>query len=422
MIGEPKPQASADTSIGSKEQQFGAASREDFASNAEQVAVTREAIAEAALAGDFDKAGELAQMAKGLKSDSVEMMSRTEDVARAENAERDAETARKAAEAKVAEDAARAEQAAAHATKEAEDVAKATALAEQIKSGNIGVTHTETSADSVLADEQKVLDDSRVFYASRLENKAYSLNNYHSVKPEHPVSSEDLMLQDARQEDMELMFKKIGAPKTEMFEKYGERMRNAASALVGAMKEWRAHDDKTSDETLDMAERLKAQEIRKSLNERIYQLSRDASFGAEVIAFRRQKRDESWSEYHSYREKTCAEYKSTAMQDPQIVLNLAEAGQLGNGYRENEGIGQIDGKLRENLEFMQKVLETLSRKGAEAFFVHVQGKARTRELYIASVKKNHLNYQWGPKEWATDPEIQKIALESGLDPMYLKKN
>ncbi len=364
------------------EKQAGAASREDFASNEEQVAAKKAAIAEAAAAGDYDKVAELAQAAKGLETSKNEMMSNTEDAARAENAERDAAAKKEGDHVEALEmnkafdESQAAEKAAQERAKIAEadklsaeaDAAAAAKLAEQIKSGNVGV---EVQSAEVVQDK--------------------------------PIGNT------------------FEAPKNETFEKYGEKMRGAAAELVNVKKQMQANEKIMYSKELDMAERLKAQDENKALNETRNKLREDALFGAE---FRRQKTGESYSEYSDYQRKTLDEYRDAAMQDPQTVLSMLESGELGNGYREGEGVGQISEELRENPEFMAKALELLPNgRAAENFWVHVKGEARNNsELYIAAVKKNHLNYQWGSKEWKTDPEIQKIALESGLDPMYLQQN
>ena len=451
MIGEPKPQASADTS-----------DKDQYEANAARLAeMSAKNVGELS---DDELETMLAER-KALRSAQTENIGRAQAEATAENAERDAEIARKAAEAKVAEDAARAEQAAAHAAKEAEDATKAAALLKQIKSGNVGgegkpaekISDVETAAINTMlkiaqlarrGDPKAREDYYSTWNALPLEMKTkpgfkdrLEIAMREDRKQERGVAYEEALVEDAertREKKGEVSGEakvteasisegsteeQFEAPKTEMFEKYGKRMRGAASELVSVMKEWEVNNGKAYDKTLDMAERLKAQETRESLNDRRNQLLRDATFGAEVVQFRRQKTGETYDEYSTYKYKTLDEYENTAMQDPQIVLNLAEAGQLGNGHHEKEGIGRVDKKLRENPEFMRKVLELLpNRDAAESFWVHVSGKARTRELYIASVKKNHLNYQWGSKEWKTDPEVQKIALESGLDPMYLQKN
>lgn len=300
-----------------------------------------------------------------LRSAQKESIGRAREEAIAENAERDAETARKAAEAKVAEEAARAEQAAAHAAKEAEDVARAAALAEQIKSGNIG-------------GEAKP--------AAMLE-----------------------------------------APKTEMFQKYGEKMRLDSSRVAEIMREIRKHDDMKNNQDLDYEDRLQAEKASFALNEKRNQLLDGAFFGTtdtrafrQELGLRNQKIGEASTEYWDYLSKVLDEYYDAAMQDPVTVMNLAEAGAI-NGDAHAKSIGE---KLRSNPEFMRKLLDVLPQnKTAESFWQYVAGDAQNdRGLYIAAIRKNHLNYQYGPKDWKTDPEVQKIALESGLDSMYLQKN
>ncbi len=111
MIGEPKPQASTDTS-----------DKDKYEANAGRLAeMSTKNVGELS---DDELEAMLAER-KALKSARTENIGRAEDEAIAEDGERNAENARKAAEAKVAEDVARAEQVAAHAAKEAEDAAKA---------------------------------------------------------------------------------------------------------------------------------------------------------------------------------------------------------------------------------------------------------------------------------------------------------
>ena len=72
---------------------------------------------------------------------------------------------------------------------------------------------------------------------------------------------------------------------------------------------------------------------------------------------------------------------------------------------------------------MTELLDSLpDRNAAQNFWASCTGEARqSRELYITAVQKNHLNYQFGPKEWKKDPEIQQIAVKSGLSSVYLEK-
>lgn len=135
-----------------EKQQVGTASREDFASNEEQVAAKKQAIAEAAAAGDYDKVAELAQAAKGLEADKNEMMGTVQEEATAENAERDMVVKKESDHAEALEmnkafDESKAVEAAAQErariaeedrlSAEA-DAAVAAKLAEQIKNGNVG--------------------------------------------------------------------------------------------------------------------------------------------------------------------------------------------------------------------------------------------------------------------------------------------
>lgn len=177
MIGEPKLQAGADTS-----------DRDQYEKNAGRLAeMSSKNVGELS---DDELETMLAER-KTLRSAQSENIGRAQDEATAENAERNAEKARQVAEAKkVAEDAARSEQAAAHAVKEAEDAAKATALAEQIKSGNVG-----------LSEEEKGLDASRAQYTKDTEEKAARVTPSQILFGAKASSAEELMQRDAKDED-----------------------------------------------------------------------------------------------------------------------------------------------------------------------------------------------------------------------------
>lgn len=214
---------------------------------------------------------------------------------------------------------------------------------------------------------------------------------------------------------------RLETPKTEMFEKYGSTMRKAADELVSVMRDWEAKRAEQIASEFNSPEWKRLTDEERALNDRRNQLREDAMWGAKVIKFRSQSSGESWSQHSDYQSKELDAYQKAAMSDPYTVMRLAEASQLGQGYGENEGIGKIDQKLRSNPEFMAKVLENISKSGAESFWAHVAGEANNKELYLAAIKKNALNYQWGSKEWKSDPEVQQVALESGLIPTYLYK-
>jgi hypothetical protein len=218
------------TSMDFEKQQAGAASREDFASNEEQVAAKKQAIAEATAAGDYDKITALAQEAKGLGAGKNEMMANTEDVARMENAKRDYDkvsalaqeaiglewdknemlgAAKDEAETENAErDMAAKEAAAQEKARIAEedrlsaeaDAAAAAKLAEQIKGG--------------LTDEEKALNEDRAEYAQKSQERASRLNTGVGRQKERllyqrvlhtgrEVSAEDVMREDAANENLE---------------------------------------------------------------------------------------------------------------------------------------------------------------------------------------------------------------------------
>lgn len=213
---------------------------------------------------------------------------------------------------------------------------------------------------------------------------------------------------------------RLEAPKTEMSEKYGAKIRQAAKELVNVVKELAVSDAKVK--SLEYQSSAWSQALREynAINNKRNKLREEATWDSGIL--RKQKSGESHTDYHNYQGKTLAEYKRTAMADPQAVLSIAEAGELGSGAGEGTGIGEVNRELRSNAEYMTRMLDVLDRRGAESFWAHCSGEAKqNRELYIAAIQKNHLNYQFGSKEWKLDPEVQKIALASGLDSIYLQK-
>jgi hypothetical protein len=88
---------------------------------------------------------------------------------------------------------------------------------------------------------------------------------------------------------------------------------------------------------------------------------------------------------------------------------MVEAGELGNGYQENRGIGKISPELRSNPEFMSLVLDKLTAQGAWGFWAHAIGEtANDKNLFIEAIKKNPINYQFGKTEWNRDPKVRYI--------------
>jgi hypothetical protein len=298
MIGEPKPQASSDTS-----------DKDKYVANDARLGEIKGKIS-----GDLsdEELDTLVAERKGLNAAQAENIGRAADEAIVENTERDAEVARQKAEAqKAVEDAARAEQAAAHEAIAVEDAAKAAELLEKIKSGNIGG----------------------------------------EIQPAEAVQEEST--QD--------IVEKIGAPKTEMFEKYGEKMRLDSSRAAEIAREMRKNDAIKNNQDLNYEERLKAEKASFALNDKRNQLLDGTFFGTtdtrafrQALGLRNQKTGEAYIEYFDYLSKVLDEYYDTAMQDPITVMNLVEAGAI-NG----DSIKRIDEKLRSNPDFMRKLLEVL---------------------------------------------------------------
>jgi hypothetical protein len=235
-------------------------------------------------------------------------------------------------------------------------------------------------------------------------------------RTEIPLGSKDEAIDERPIEE------RLEASKTEMSEKYGETIRRAAKELAGVVKEMRSKDAELRTLEYQSPEWKKANGEYNVLNDRRNKLRDEATWNTEIL--RNQKSGESWSDYSNYQGRTLAEYQRTAHHDPQAVLSLAEAGELSEQGPPSEGlgIGRVSKKLRSNKEYMTRMLDVLDRTGAQSFWAYTMGEARQdKDLYLTAVRKNHLNYQFGPKEWTTDPEVQKIALESGLDRMYLQK-
>lgn len=159
MTGEPRMQAGADTS----------SDKEKYVANDERLAEIK-----SEMKGDLSEEELDALVAErgALKSAQTEHIGRAQDEAIAEDGEWNAEAARKAAEAKAAEDAARAEQVAAHEAMAIEDAAKAAALSEQIKSGNIGISASEAPTIEPLQDAHVDIYKTHLLEVERAEELA----------------------------------------------------------------------------------------------------------------------------------------------------------------------------------------------------------------------------------------------------------
>ncbi len=224
----------------------------------------------------------------------------------------------------------------------------------------------------------------------------------------------------AQEEAQEVVVEKQQeVPKNEMLEKYSGKMRAFAQELLRVTKEMSAKQEIMGNDSLPMEERLKAQSENEALKNSRRELKESSLRKPD---FRRKKFDETYNEYSDYQYKEMDKYEQAEKGDPETVLLLAEAGDLGKDSSPNTGIGKVDSKLRRDPDFMRKMLGVMSKNSAEAFWAHTEGDARKdKSLYIAAIQKNHLNYQWGSDEMKKDPEVQKVALASGLYPMYLKK-
>lgn len=274
---------------------------------------------------------------------------------------------------------------------------------EQEAGGEPDTLNTEAHAATIIAgreETQQVLASD----ATAHEGEIAALHQSLGVTPKGDGES---VVQEKLSEDI---VEKLGAPKSEIFKQYGNAMRRDASALVPVVEQMRENKKKLNETEWHSPEWQKLWNENEALNDQRNALRDGAVYGRGIMS-----RDADSGKDDRLRNA----YKEAAMDDPQTVLSLAQAGELGGGYRENEGIGKISRRLRREPEYMMKVLESLSPLAAEGFYPNVLQPSR--ELYVAAVRKNHLNYQFGPKEWARDPEIQKIAVESGLDPMYLMK-
>jgi hypothetical protein len=375
--------------------------RERITKNEGSTEDIKKQLQEAMASGDADKIIELGGQMKSLKGQKKEFIDQDEEEAYQENEERmkRGELTEKGSEKTMYEEA------------QAEDAAR-----EKVKIAEDAKRQAEEDAKKYAEALEKIQGKGNEVEKDQDLSDSVDLENARLVaeKTQENAENKDLGFDN--------LVGKIGAPKTEMFKKYGERMHQAADKLVLVVKEMRENEKKLIEAEHGSAEWKKLWDENNALNDRRNELRSDATWGGKVIKFRGQKYgEESYVQYEKYRSKETDAYNKTAMDDPYVVLRLAEADQLDRGYGNNEGIGKINSSLRSNSEFMEKVLDSISRNGAESFWAHVEGKANNRELYIKAIKKNHLNYQWGAKEWKSDPEIQKVALESGLNPTYLYK-
>lgn len=218
----------------------------------------------------------------------------------------------------------------------------------------------------------------------------------------------------------------LEAPQYPAFEKYGAAMRQAAQELVEVCASIRVKnteiDSASSDEERGvlLAEKEALDKKRNTLRLRATRGVEERR-GVGVLDYRGAPVGElARAQWESEQMKA---YTEAAMDDPKTVMLLAQAGELGTGYQSKEGIGQVSERLRGNLEYMTKLLGVLpDSDSAQSFWTHCIGAAKgSKDLYKIAVQKNPANYQYGLHEWKTDPEIQKIASEAGLDPILVEK-
>jgi hypothetical protein len=288
------------------------------------------------------------------------------------------------------------------------------------------------AAEDKAAHEQYVQEQSEA-EETRLAEIRAKLNG------EETIAIENAELVAEKDDKQQALIERIGAPQSEMFEKYGSRMREAADELVLASKEWKIANNKLRSLEKDYADAdnddAKKAEISKVYDEvkkevdtardKFNQLRRDASFGAEVIPKSGQKMGETYMEADRRRDAELKKYNEAAMNDPYVVLRMIEAGAIG-GDASGTGLRGVAERLMSDTEFVSEAIKLASKDSQGSydgwFWRNVSGEARAnKELFIEAVKLNHLNYQFGSQEMKSDPEIQKVALKSGLSPTYLYK-
>ncbi len=243
-----------------------------------------------------------------------------------------------------------------------------------------------------------------------------------SVEKTEPVAVENVgQAKEIGQKDL---IEQIGAPKSEMFEKYGEKMRQAADDLVENRKAIEANEEARKKVEYGTPEWQKLWDEGRALNDRRNELASDAAWGSNVVKFREEKSNESWTSYGNYKSEELRQYRSAALDDPYVVLRMVEAGALGIDAR-GDGLAYVSERLMGNSEFVREAFKLAKKHEAGYsgwFWNNVTGEARrNKELYIEAIKTNHLNYQFGSNEFKKDPEVQRVALESGLNPVYLFK-
>lgn len=207
----------------------------------------------------------------------------------------------------------------------------------------------------------------------------------------------------------QVLIEKLGAPTDEMFKEYGEKMRETADMLVLKNKEML--------EASAGGDMEKFKTLREERNK-----LRNEMYGDGVLKF-----SGSQSEQDKKRMQQGEKYHEVALADPQVVLSLVEAGELGNGGdRGLGGFEKVPVKLMADKDFVKEIINLLEKKPASAengyFWRAVGGLAKMdKELFKRAVALNTLNYQHGNEDMKNYAEIQAIALENGLDAIYLSK-
>lgn len=247
------------------------------------------------------------------------------------------------------------------------------------------------------AEQQRLAQESAAAEVKAEEDRQQQIAELTSNLKGEPALAETVENDQGSAEAVKPIEERLEAPQTRVFEQYGETMRKDAEELLSTVK---ARDEKY-DEVVALGGGQKNPELwaqYMALKEKGNILKEKVVFGT------------------SPDEKNFNAYKETAMSDPIVVLRLAESGNFGA----NEGVEKISSILRGNTEYMERILDVLPASSAQFFWRGVEGEAgQDKDLYIAAIRKNSANYQFGSDELKKDPEVHAAALAAGLHPVFL---
>lgn len=168
------------------------------------------------------------------------------------------------------------------------------------------------------------------------------------------------------------------------------------------------------------------------LDEKIYNIKNFIKYGKDfegknIIDLPKKDYGEDEYQYSKRVDEERRNFNNLVEDNSEIITALIEAGEI-IGDSQYGFKNKVSSRLCGDKKFIKKALDLLENSDSGnynkgAIWGGVRGEVLAdKDLYLRAVKLNPLNYQFGLKEWKSDPEVQKVAVdEGGLDPTYLYK-